>query len=638
MHINQEGLARGINPIASGSALHTQVMKTEALKQALDRHGFDAAFGGARRDEEKSRAKERIFSFRTASHAWDPRNQRPELWRLFNTRIGQGEIDARLPAVELDRARRLALHPGRGDPGRAALFRQAERPVVQRDGTLIMVDDERLPLEPGEVPQMRMVRFRTLGCYPLTGAIESDADDARGDRRRDAAGAHLGAPGPPDRRRRERPRWRRRSARAISDDGVAAGAMASIRADAGRKALLRFLTCGSVDDGKSTLIGRLLYDTEPDPDDQLAAPLENDSSRHGTTGDDIDFALLLDGLEAEREQGITIDVAYRFFSTAKRSFIVADTPGHEQYTRNMATGASNADLAVLLVDARKGVLTQTRRHAAICSLLGIRHVVLAVNKIDLVGFDQAVLRRDRRRFRALSPRRSAFARDHADPALGALSATMSPAAAPRCPGISGPTLLEHSGDASTSPRTWPTSRSASRCNGSTGPISISAAFAGTVASRPRRGRAMRSSSPAPAGQSQSSRASSRCDGDLREAAAGDAVTLTLADEIDVPRGDMLAPPDAPPGGRRPVRRPSGLDGGGAAAARPLLSAASIGTAHRAGHRHRASSTRSTSNTLEQLAGRDAGAQRDRRSCNISTASAGRLRSLCRRTATPAASS
>ncbi|HEY4204607.1 MAG TPA: GTP-binding protein, partial [Xanthobacteraceae bacterium] len=155
---------------------------------------------------------------------------------------------------------------------------------------------------------------------------------------------------------------------------------------------LRFLTCGSVDDGKSTLIGRLLHEQNLIFDDHRVA-LGRDSKRHGTTGGDVDYALLLDGLEAEREQGITIDVAYRYFSTERRSFIVADTPGHEHYTRNMATGASNADLAVLLVDARKGLLSQTRRHAVIVSLLGIRHVVLAVNKIDLVDFDQTVFER-----------------------------------------------------------------------------------------------------------------------------------------------------------------------------------------------------------------------------------------------------
>src|SRR3979409_2526507 len=165
-----------------------------------------------------------------------------------------------------------------------------------------------------------------------------------------------------------------------------------------KKSFLRFLTCGSVDDGKSTLIGRLLYDTKLLFEDQLAT-LEKDSRKHGTTGDDIDFALLVDGLEAEREQGITIDVAYRFFTTDKRKFIVADTPGHEQYTRNMATGASNSDLAILLIDARKGVLTQRRRHAYICSLLGIKHVVLAVNKIDLVGFSQDVFQAIDREFR-----------------------------------------------------------------------------------------------------------------------------------------------------------------------------------------------------------------------------------------------
>src|SRR6195952_1514703 len=156
-----------------------------------------------------------------------------------------------------------------------------------------------------------------------------------------------------------------------------------------KKSLLRFLTCGSVDDGKSTLIGRLLYDTKWLFEDTLST-LEKDSRKFGTAGDDIDFALLVDGLEAEREQGITIDVAYRYFSTKRRAFIVADTPGHEQFTRNMATGASNADLAILLVDARKGLLTQTFRHSYIVSLLGIRHVVLAVNKIDLMGYSQKV--------------------------------------------------------------------------------------------------------------------------------------------------------------------------------------------------------------------------------------------------------
>jgi sulfate adenylyltransferase subunit 2 len=175
VYINEEGVRQGINPITSGSSLHTHVMKTEALKQALDKYQFDAAFGGARRDEEKSRAKERIFSFRSAGHGWDPRNQRPELWNLFNTRIRAGESIRVFPLsnwTELDiwqyiRAENIPVVP---------LYFAKMRPVVERGGTLIMVDDERLPLEPGEQRQMRLVRFRTLGCYPLTGAIESDAD------------------------------------------------------------------------------------------------------------------------------------------------------------------------------------------------------------------------------------------------------------------------------------------------------------------------------------------------------------------------------------------------------------------------------------------------------------------------------
>lgn len=174
VHVNQDALARGINPIASGSSLHTQIMKTDALKQALDLHQFDAAFGGARRDEEKSRAKERIFSFRSAGHGWDPRNQRPELWNLFNTRIRQGEtmrVFALSNWIELDVWEYIMLEKIPVVP----LYFAASRPVVHRNGALIMVDDDRLPLEPGEVPEQRMIRFRTLGCYPLSGAIESDA-------------------------------------------------------------------------------------------------------------------------------------------------------------------------------------------------------------------------------------------------------------------------------------------------------------------------------------------------------------------------------------------------------------------------------------------------------------------------------
>jgi sulfate adenylyltransferase subunit 2 len=174
VHVNEDGVARGVSPVASGSNVHTQVMKTEGLRQALDRYGFDAAFGGARRDEEKSRAKERVFSFRTANHGWDPRNQRPELWRLYNTRVKPGESIRVFPLsnwTELDVWQYVLAE----DIPVVPLYFAAERPVVRRDGALIMRDDERLPLLPDEVPEMRRVRFRTLGCYPLTGAIESDA-------------------------------------------------------------------------------------------------------------------------------------------------------------------------------------------------------------------------------------------------------------------------------------------------------------------------------------------------------------------------------------------------------------------------------------------------------------------------------
>jgi sulfate adenylyltransferase subunit 2 len=175
VHVNEEGVARGINPFDSGSQVHTDVMKTEALKQALDKYGFDAAFGGARRDEERSRAKERVFSFRTAQHRWDPKNQRPELWRLYNARHRKGESIRVFPLsnwTELD----VWLYIHREEIPIVPLYFAAERPVVWRDGTWIMVDDDRMPLEPGEEPQLKRVRFRTLGCYPLSGAIESEAD------------------------------------------------------------------------------------------------------------------------------------------------------------------------------------------------------------------------------------------------------------------------------------------------------------------------------------------------------------------------------------------------------------------------------------------------------------------------------
>ena len=302
------------------------------------------------------------------------------------------------------------------------------------------------------------------------------------------------------------------------------------------KTLLRFITCGSVDDGKSTLIGRLLYDTKLIFEDQLAA-LERDSVRHGTNGADIDFALLVDGLEAEREQGITIDVAYRFFATSRRKFIVADTPGHEQYTRNMATGASTADLAIVLVDARQGLLTQTRRHSLIASLLGIRHIALAINKIDLVDFSQDV-------YEMISANYATFAE-----ALGFATITSIPMSArfgdnitarsERMSWYQGPALLEHletvdvAADRTGRPFRFPVQYVVR-------PNQDFRGFAGQVAG----GRISRGDPIAVAKSGVMSHVERivTADGDLETAEEGRAITLLLTDEIEVSRGNMLVSP------------------------------------------------------------------------------------------------
>ncbi|MCA3361840.1 MAG: sulfate adenylyltransferase subunit CysN [Roseomonas sp.] len=309
---------------------------------------------------------------------------------------------------------------------------------------------------------------------------------------------------------------------------------------AAKRDLLRFITCGSVDDGKSTLIGRLLHDCGLIFEDTYTK-LRTDSQRPGTSGDALDFALLLDGLEAERQQGITIDVAYRFFATPQRSFIVADTPGHEQYTRNMATGASTASLAIILVDATKGLLPQSRRHSIICSLLGIRHIVLAINKMDLVGFDAA-------RFGAIVAEYRSFAE-----ALGFRDITAIPVSARRgdniaslsdnTPWYRGPHLLAHlealdvAADDAAKPFRFPV-QWVNRPNASF------RGFAGIVASgRIAAGDAIMLA--VTGAQSLVARIVA-ADGDLAEAVAGQAVTLTLADEIDIARGDMLVAPSARP--------------------------------------------------------------------------------------------
>ncbi len=307
-----------------------------------------------------------------------------------------------------------------------------------------------------------------------------------------------------------------------------------------RKGLLRFITCGSVDDGKSTLIGRLLHDTKGLFDDQLAA-LASDSLRHGTQNGEIDYALLLDGLSAEREQGITIDVAYRYFSTDQRKFIVADCPGHEQYTRNMATGASTADLAVVLIDARKGLLTQTRRHSYIISLLGIRHVLLAVNKMDLVDYAQDVFRPIETGYRELAAQ------------LGITHVTAIPLSALRGENVSsrsrlvhwydGPSVLEYLETVPVERRLddigfrmlvqW-VCRPDQNFRGYAGQVAAGTLSCGdeiVVVPGGARSRVARIVT---------------ADGDLQQAHAGDAVTLTLADERDISRGDVIASTAQPP--------------------------------------------------------------------------------------------
>ena len=305
------------------------------------------------------------------------------------------------------------------------------------------------------------------------------------------------------------------------------------------KTTLRFLTCGSVDDGKSTLIGRLLYDAKLIFEDQLAA-LRAESRQLGTQGQNIDFALLVDGLAAEREQGITIDVAYRYFATDKRRFVVADTPGHEQYTRNMATGASNSELAIILVDARKGVLTQTRRHSYVASLFGIRHFVLAVNKMDLVGYGRAV-------FAEIAAAYQSFAAKLGNPQVTAIpiSALQGDNVAVRSPAMpwhEGPALLPHLEEVAVQPAPvqagfrlpvqWVNR-----------PNADFRGFSGTIANG-----VVRPGDDVlalPSGKRSKVARVVAWDGDLAQAGPGQAVTLTLADEIDLSRGDVLCAPQHP---------------------------------------------------------------------------------------------
>ena len=384
----QESIDSGRAVEETGPRASRNRLQTVTLLDAIAEHGFDAAFGGARRDEERARAKERVFSFRDDFGQWDPKNQRPELWNLYNGRIRKGEHVRVFPLsnwTELDVWEYIAQEQLEVP----SIYFAHEREVFSRDGMLYAwregdgADRRRADRQrDGALPHGRrheLHRRRALAGADARGSRDRDRGDAHHRARRDARGRpRLGGRdgGSQEgrvllgRRRlfwfalRARMRSWRASRRAMTLD------------------LLRFTTAGSVDDGKSTLIGRLLYDSKQVFEDQLEHVAEA-SMRRGGEGV-LDLALLTDGLRAEREQGITIDVAYRYFATARRRFIIADCPGHQQYTRNMVTGASTADLAVILLDARKGVLEQSKRHAFISVLLGIPHLVVAVNKMDLV--------------------------------------------------------------------------------------------------------------------------------------------------------------------------------------------------------------------------------------------------------------
>ena len=528
---NESAIAGAANPFALGTERCCGLLKTEALLTGLASLRADAAIGGARREEERSRAKERVFSVRSASGQWDPRRQRPELWQLYNGRLAPGESMRVFPLsnwTELDVWRYIERE---GIPVNPLYFAQereidrAWRPAadarraVHRGWRVSAAGRRRgaaraLPLPQ---PRLRAVQRRRA----VVG------DDGGGHHRGTAGVADLGAQHP-----RHRPRPRR-----VDGTQEARGLLLMTRD------LVRVCTMGSVDDGKSTLIGRLLHDTHSLPDDQIEA-VRLASAKNGS-GLAFDYSLVTDGLKAEREQGITIDVAYRYFSTPKRAFIVADVPGHEQYTRNMATGASTAHLALLLVDATRGVLPQTRRHAFIASLLGIPRLVVAVNKMDLVDYAESAFEAIGADFREFAAR------------LGPLDLRLVPVASRdgvnlvtrdtrrRCPGTP-VSRCSRSSSRSTSAATATSSTCGCRCSSSCAGADGSRSLAGPVVSGVVREGDELLVLP--------SRATARVR-TLMASAGGNtafpplAATLTLDRDIDVGRGDLLVHPGNVPTGR-----------------------------------------------------------------------------------------
>ena len=362
----QDSIDSGSATEEKGTRASRNAIQSITLMESLRELKIDCAIGGARRDEEKARAKERFFSHRDAAGRWEPRHQRPEVWRHFNGSKSAGDHFRVFPLsnwTELD----IWSYICRRDVPVPSLYFSHERNVFERDGVLYS-QSPYLRLENGEIVKKEKVRFRTVGTRP---APEPSALRHRRCRRcLKKCGVCESASGPAaqttdDRKRR----WKTANDRGISSVG-----------------LLRIATAGSVDDGKSTLIGRLLWETDSLLEDQVLSLREASARR----GEDLQLALVMDGLRAEREQNITIDVAYRPFRTSRHRFILADSPGHVQYTRNMVTGASTADAVIVLVDAQRGLQIQSMRHLAICFLLRPPAIILAVNKMDLVGFSQSV--------------------------------------------------------------------------------------------------------------------------------------------------------------------------------------------------------------------------------------------------------
>ena len=516
------------------------------LLDAIAEHDFDAAFGGARRDEERARAKERVFSFRDDFGQWDPKSQRPELWNLYNGRIHKGEHVRVFPLsnwTELD----VWEYIDQEQLEVPSIYFAHEREVFRRDGMLYAWRDGRRAdrrrgglHRDGALPHGR--RHELHRRRRLARAARSRRSSSRSPRRGSPSAARR-APTTASRR----PRWRTARRPGTSDARARPRARSTMTLD-----LLRFTTAGSVDDGKSTLIGRLLYDTKQVFEDQLEHVAQA-SERRGGEGA-LDLALLTDGLRAEREQGITIDVAYRYFATARRRFIIADCPGHQQYTRNMVTGASTADLSVVLLDARRGVLEQSKRHAFISALLGIPEMVVAVNKMDLVDHSQERFEELVEEFGGLRREAQRRARRHlATSRCRRSTATTSSSARARMDWYEGPVLLElleqvevaydHPDDR---PARFPV-QWVIRPSGAAGSDGDYRGYAGQLASGAlRRGDEVE---VLPSGGRTRIAAIDTYDGELEEAMAPMSLTLRLEDELDISRGELICHPDEAPVGR-----------------------------------------------------------------------------------------